>query len=244
MKPTSCSTTTKSSWKPTNPDCFLRMKSACSMVIVALLVAPVAGCATTRGPRQIDAVGASGAPTIWPWSRVGELAPGTDVMVTVKALPPRDRYFVLADEFAVTVLSLADATLPDSSRRTLRDMASHHPEYFAAMQTGGTFGQDNVRVGRDGVFVANRKIAELGQVVETIARTDISEIRGPVIARGSVPGVILGGWLGFGVGVVPALGGATAVVAWPLLIGSVAGGGLLGFRWSSHETEGIIYRAP
>jgi hypothetical protein len=220
------------------------MTSASRAAIVTILVAPLAACATSRGPRQIDAVEANGTPTIWAWSRVGELAPGTEVMVTARGVPPRDRYFVLADEFAVTVLNLADATLAGASTRTLRDMASHHPEYFAAMQTGGTFGQDNVRLGRDGVFVANRKVAELGQVVETIARNEISEIRGPVIARGSVPGAILGGWLGFAVGVVPALGGAAKVVAWPVLIGSVAGGGFLGYRWSSHEAEGIIYRAP
>src|SRR5258706_11660551 len=101
--------------------------------------------------------------------------------------------------------ALCDNPLPRASTRTLRDIASHHPEYFAAMQKSGTFGQDNMRVGPDGVFVANRTVAELGQVVETIARNDIREIRGPVVARGSVPGVIPGGWLGFAVGVVPAL---------------------------------------
>lgn len=164
--------------------------------------------------------------------------------MTAKGSQPGSRYFVLADESGLTVLNLTDPTLPAASTRVLRDMASHHPEYFAAMQKSGTFGEDNVRVGRDGVFVADRKVADLGQVVETIARNDVTEIRGPVVVRGSVLGAVLGGWLGFAVGAVPGLGGAPEVLAWALLIGSVAVGGFLGFHWSSHETEGVIYRAP
>ena len=87
-------------------------------------------------------------------------------------------------------------------------------------------------------------VADLGQIVETIARSDVTEIRGPVVARGSVLGAVLGGWLGFAVGVVPGLGGASTGAAWSLLIGSMTGGAFLGFHWSSRETEGVIYRVP
>ena len=113
-----------------------------------------------------------------------------------------------ADQSGLIVLNLTDPTLQGTSTRVLRDMAANHPEYFAAVQRAGTFRQDNVRIGRDGLFVADRKIADLDRVVETIARNDVSEIRGPVVARGSVVGTVLGGWLGFAVGVVPGLGGA------------------------------------
>jgi hypothetical protein len=189
-------------------------------------------------------VAPAGTPPVWSWSRVGELAPAANLVVTAKGLQPGSRHFVLADEFVLTVLNLTDPTLPAVSTRVLRDMASRHPEYFAAMQGSGVFEEGNVRVGRAGVFVDDRRVADLGQIVETIARNDVTEIRGPVVARGSVLGAILGGWLGFAVGVVPGLGGASTAVAWPLLIGSVAGGGFLGFHWSSHESEGVIYRAP
>jgi hypothetical protein len=37
--------------------------------------------------------------------------------------------------------------------------------------------------------------SDLGQVVERIARNTVIEIRGPVVARGSVLGAVLGGWL-------------------------------------------------
>ena len=175
---------------------------------------------------------------------MGELVPAAEVVVTVRGSQPGSRYFVVTDEFTLTVLNLTDPTLPAVSTRVLRDMASHHSESFAAIQASGSLVEGNVRVGRDGLFVADRKVAALGQVVETIARNDVTEIRGPVVARGSVLGAVLGGWLGFGVGVVPGLGGASRVLALPLLIGSVVGGGFLGFHWSSHQTEGIVYRAP
>lgn len=164
--------------------------------------------------------------------------------MTIRGSQPGSRSFVLTDQSGVTVLNLTGPTLPGAATRVLRDMAFHHPEYFAAMQQSETFGEDDVRVGRDGVFVGNRKVTDLGEVVETIARNDVVEIRGPVVARGSVLGAVLGGWLGFSAGAVPALGGAAAVLAWPVLIGAVAAGGFLGSHWSSHETQGVIYRAP
>jgi len=150
----------------------------------------------------------------------------------------------MADDSVLIVLNLTAPTLPATSARVLRDMAASHPEYVVAAQKAGAFRQENVRVGRDGVFVSDRKVADLNQVVETIARNDVSEIWGPVVARGSVVGTVVGGWLGFVVGVVPGLGGAPDGVAWLLLMSSTAVGGYLGFHWSSHETEGIVYRAP
>ena len=164
--------------------------------------------------------------------------------MTVRGSQPGSRYFVLTDGSRVTVLNLTGPTLPRAATRVLRDMASQHPEHFAAFEQSGTFRQDDVSIGRDGVFVANRKVADLGQVVETIARNDVIEISGPVVARGSVLGAVIGGWLGFSAGVVPALGGAPTAVAWSALLGSAAGGGFLGSHWSSHQTEGVIYRAP
>jgi hypothetical protein len=126
----------------------------------------------------------------------------------------------------------------------LRDMATSHPEYFAAMQIGGSFEQGRVRLGRDGLFVAERWIAEFAQVVETHPRELVREIRGRVVARGSVFGAIIGSWLGFSAGVVPALGGADEGVALAYLAGTTALGGWLGHRWSNHTVEGVVYRAP
>lgn len=214
------------------------------VVIAACLVAlPFVGCATSRGPRQLDTQRSGGTPPESNWSRVGELAPASELLVSIRGAQAVSRHFLLSDDSGITLLNLTDPTLP-AATRVMRGMAFRRPESFAAMQRGGTFAEDSVRFGRDGVFVADRKIADLGQIVETIARHDITEIRGPVVARGSVLGTILGGWLGFAIGAVPALGGASAAVGWPVLIGSVAGGAWLGSHWSNHETEGVVYRVP
>jgi hypothetical protein len=221
----------------------MALKSALCWLLVTSLVTSLAACATASGPRQIDA-GPGGGPPPWNWSRVGEIAPAAAIAVTTKGSPAGSRYFVRADEAGVTVLNLTDPALPGAATRVLRRMASQRPENFAAMQESRTFEEDTVRVGRSGVFVSDRKVADFERVVETLSRNDVTEISGPVVARGSVSGAILGGWLGFGVGVVPALGGATPGLAWLLLLGSVTAGAFLGSHWSSHLTEGVIYRAP
>src|SRR5262249_45453786 len=99
---------------------------------------------------------------------------------------------------------------------TLREMATRHPEYFALMEAGRSFEQDHVRLGPDGLFVAGRRVAEVADVVETFSRQVVREIRGPVVARGSVVGTSVGSWLGFSVGVLPGLGGANVGLAWRL----------------------------
>jgi len=219
-------------------------KSTVSLVIIAcLLTTCVTGCATTGGPRQVsDDPFASGPPSS-SWDRVRELAPAAAIIVTASG-SPRRRYFAGVDDSALTVLNLTDPGLPVAAARVLRDMAAHHPEYFASTVTTGSFAEDNVRIGRDGVFVANRRIADLDQVVETIPRREIAEIWGPVVARGSVPGTVLGGWIGFAVGAVPGLGGASAAAAWTAVACSVAVAASLGFHVSSHRTSGVVYRAP
>jgi len=65
-----------------------------------------------------------------------------------------------------------------------------------------------------------------------------------VVARGSALGAAVGAFVGFAVGVVPGLGGASPEAAWLALIASAVTGGYLGFRWTSHQTEGLVYRAP
>src|SRR5207247_695286 len=82
------------------------------------------------------------------------------------------------DGSSLTVLNLTDPTPPRTAKDALRNVASRHPEYFPAAQQGGQFVlEKNVRMGPDGVFVASQKVADLGQLVENIARHDVAEIR-------------------------------------------------------------------
>ena len=218
--------------------------TSCRIVIACVVAASLTGCATRRGPRVVGEVSGGRIESESDWSRVGRLQAAAEITVTPKRASPVRRYFVTADDSRLVVLNLAVASLPSSAAHTLRDMAAQHPDHILAAQKTGAFRQNNVRVGRDGVFVSDRKIAELDEIVESVPRDHVREIIGPVVARGSAAGTLIGGWLGFAVGAVPALGGAPAVVGWLGALGSIATGGYLGCRLSSHETTGIIYRAP
>jgi uncharacterized protein YcfJ len=211
------------------------------LVLCSVLTLFLTGCASARGPRRVDD---QVNPATGRWSRVAELQPGAQIVLATTSAPLRPRIFVSASSSSVVILSLETPSLPPAARHALREMATRHPEYFAVMQASSSFEQDGVRLGRDGLFVAGRKVAEFAKVVETFPRQEIREIRGPVVARGSIAGTILGGWLGFSAGVVPGLGGAKVGWAWASVAGAVTLGGWLGNRWSSHTVDGVVYRAP
>ena len=215
------------------------MRSAASILLVASLST---GCATVNGPRDIADV-PPGGPTLYDWVRVRQLASPAEITVSTGRFRAAPRTFLLADDSRVVVLNLTSPSLPPASVRTLRTMAAQQPEVFSTLAVSGALEQDGVRLGREGVFVAGRRVAAFDEIVETVARDDVIEIDGPVVARGSVAGSVLGGWLGFGIGVVPGLGGVDVAAAWPIVIGSVVLGAYLGHRWSSHTDDGIIYRA-
>lgn len=189
------------------------------------------------------------------WSRVRRLPPGTEIIVTTRQGPPDVRYVVRADESWLTVLKLADPSRLAAAGALLRAVAADHPDYFSAAQHGGTFlFEGNVRFGPDGVFVDARKVADLGEVVTNIARSDVIEIRSLKKGRG-VWGH-LGALGGFFVGAMS--GGLVASFACQAtagrdrcdtgafltgaVVGGIAGAGY-GLRASSRETEDVIYRA-
>jgi hypothetical protein len=184
-----------------------------------------------------------GAQTIYDWSRVRQLEPSAEITVSTRRARAATRVFLMADNSRVVALNLSSPAFSSSSASALRVMAALHPDILLAVPATGGLVQGDVRVGRDGVFVADRRVAAFDEVVETIARDDVIEIDGPVVARGSVAGAVLGGWLGFAVGVVPGLGGVDAAAAWAILAGSVVTGAYLGHRWSSHTADGIVYKA-
>src|SRR5262245_30977203 len=215
------------------------MTQACVLGLASAMAILLTGCATAHGPRQLDDYVSSSM-----WSRVGELRPGSEIAVATTNTPLRVGIFVSANASGVTVLSLEAQSLTPTAIDVLREMATRHAEYFAAIPGGSSFEQDRVRLGRDGLFVADRRIAAFADIVETLPREAVREIRGPVVARGSAPGRILGAFLGFCVGVVPGLGGAKPGVAWAFVVTSTSVGGWLGHRWSNHTEDGVVYRAP
>ena len=190
------------------------------------------------------------------WSRLRKLAPGTELIVTIRGSLPGDRYAVAWDASALTVLKLAAPTLPAVAKDVLREVASTHPEYFPAAQKGQLFVLDrSVNVGPRGVFVDGRKIANLQQVIETSARQEVAEIKTRQKGRG-VWGHLgpVGGYLVGAIGAGYLAGFAcqarlgrnrcdTGTFLTGMLVGGIAGGGY-GFRAANRESEGSIYRAP
>jgi hypothetical protein len=190
------------------------------------------------------------------WSRVRKLAPGTEIIVTIEGAQPVGRHVVRVDESSLTLLNVADPLLPAAAKNVLRGVASNHPEHFSAAKQGETFFlEKRVRLRQDGVFVGDRKVADLGQVVEHVARNDVAEIKtrkrgrglwghlGPL--GGYFVGAMSGGYIvGFG---CQAVEGRDRCDTGAFLAGSLMGGitgGLYGFRAARRETEQVIYLAP
>jgi hypothetical protein len=183
------------------------------------------------------------------WSRVRKLTPGTEIIVIVRAEEPGTRYFIAADESGATLLNVPALLLPKAAARELIDIASSHPDAFAPGRSNFVGG--SVRAGDDGVFVAGRKVAEFGQVVQRIARSDISEIRAATKVRKGYPvgGALLGALGGAFAGPLigaflqpacqcddPGLAGAMfGLIAGPIAFGT------WGYFAMSHLEDSVIY---
>jgi len=189
------------------------------------------------------------------WSRVRKLAPGTEVILTTEGSAPGRRYFVSADDSSLTVLNLTDSSLPAATARALREIASQHREYFEGAARGGTYLVDNLRLASAGVFVADRKIADLQRVVQTSARKEISRIetrrkgRGVWGHLGPLGGYFVGAMSGgyaAGLACQAAVGRDrcdTGAFLTGALVGGIAGVSY-GLLAANRETQEIVYLAP
>jgi hypothetical protein len=106
------------------------------------------------------------------WKRVQRLDPGARVKVTVGGAAAVERYFVKADEAELIVLNLTAANLP---KRQLLNMAVENPAWIAGTSKT-TYRDSNLRIGPDGLFVKNQKLADLAQVVEHIPRDRVTSV--------------------------------------------------------------------
>jgi hypothetical protein len=211
------------------------MRSAVSLALIACLTTAV----PTGAQEQRE-----------DWSRLLKLAPGTGIIVTVKGSEPLHRYFVAGDDSSLTVLNVDAPALPRAARAVLRDVASTHSQYFSAAQQGGQFLlQKNVRLGPEGVFVADLKVADLSEVVEQYPRDAVAEIETAKIDSNPV-GCALAGYYGGGiVGGLPGafVGGAVGRDTGPALAGMMVGwsiGALYVYRKCRHKPEKVVYQAP
>jgi hypothetical protein len=135
--------------------------------------------ATADGPETfgVEVVAQSDRPARFGWAAIRTLGPGTEVIVAVKGSPPVERYVVGTDESNLTLLNLSDPTLSRAVTRVLLSLASAHPEYLTGTSRAGQFVDHDVRAGPDGVFEGGRRVAEIGQLVQTFTQSDVAEIR-------------------------------------------------------------------
>ena len=98
--------------------------------------------------------------------------PGTRVLVTVSGAAPAERYFVQMNDDELVVLNLSDANLP---KRQLLNMTADNPAWIAA-SSKTTYKDNSVRIGPDGVFVKDKKVADLGNVVEHIPTGRVTSV--------------------------------------------------------------------
>jgi hypothetical protein len=240
------------------------MKSALSFTLIVCLMpstVPLAAqenkeqpgrlaAAITREAVRLAAAEQSQLPDDWP--RVRQLAAGGEILLTASGSQPLARYYVRADDHELTVLDLSRPTLPPDARRVLLDTLSHHPEVFGAAPQV----RSEVRVGPDGVFVAGQKVAELQEVLQRIARSDVLEIAIPTrTTRGSLRGAVEFAALGllFSVPLYVGSAGCPDVGncgGWGLRQTSIfwlpVAGGLFGYFALGQRVHGraVIYRAP
>ena len=131
-------------------------------------------------------------------------------------------------------------------------LTANRPDDFATSRR--TFIDNEVRFGPGGLFVADRKVADFGQIVERVARTDVVAVAIPLEVRGS----LLGAGIGAGIGVVVGY----RILAFSTLDCPYAGHcmawqvrraapvwlpfafGVLGYQASHHTVGGEVYRAP
>lgn len=203
----------------------------------------------TRSPTS-TADQRAGRPAHSNWSRVRRLEAGTEIVVVRNRIALPHRSFVRADDTELTILNLTDRTLPPAAVKMLRALMANHPAYFVRQHS---VVDGNIRIGPAGLFVADRKVAEFGQIVEFIPRTDVTAVTLSAKTRGSWVSAGLGAGagmlLGFGV-----LFGAidcphsddceswpsrlTAPLWLPVALGAYV------YQTSGHEVSRLIYQAP
>jgi hypothetical protein len=106
------------------------------------------------------------------WKRVNRFDVGTRVKVIVVGAAAVERYFVQLSDTELIVLNLTSDSVP---KRQLLNMAIDNPGWIAGTSKT-TYRDNNLRIGPDGVFVKDQKVADLASVVERIPREKVTSI--------------------------------------------------------------------
>ena len=223
------------------------MKAAVSCVLIVVLVG-LAGATPVAAARQADARSpreSSGGS----WSDVQKVPSATEVVVTVHGAADAQRMFLSADASALFVLNLTPLTLSRKTERELRDIVASHAAQLIHGE-GGEFVNGDVRIGRAGVFVVDRQIAELSQVIQRIDRPDVVELRAAGAGRrysmlkATATGAVVGAAAGFAVG-GRTFFGAGLLALMGVGVGAGVGASVAAARSARPDQQSqVIYSAP
>jgi hypothetical protein len=172
------------------------------------------------------------------WGRVTRLRSGIECDLRTTRGIYGSRVFVLADDGQLTVLNLTHPALPASARKQLRELASDRPATLLSARQNTLVEHRGVTIGSAGVFVSGQKAAALEDVLQTIPRGEVQDVRltrihGSKLGAigGAAAGVVAGFYLAPYFAMKPCGGscGDERFLFAASLVGLPVGGALLGY---------------
>jgi hypothetical protein len=105
------------------------------------------------------------------WGDLQKVRLGTELRVKDHG----DRVFVAVDESALYLLNLLNPQLPRKVKSSLKEWVRERPDTLPALKRGAAvILAHNVRIGSEGLFVGDQRIADLSAVFQTLPRTELS----------------------------------------------------------------------
>jgi hypothetical protein len=215
------------------------------LLISSLLLLSLGGCA-------LKGHGSAARIARQDWSRVSTIAPGSTIRVTLKRGPVLLRTFVAADQSDALTLNLG-GRLSRRVRTSLNGLASERPNDLIGVSHGQTVTDGHLRLGPDGVFLDDRKIAAMESVLEHVPRDQVAEIGR--VHRATLRGLGWGALIGGGLGLAVTLGACgtnwsqetssctNLTPAW-VFIGPFWGTVIGGAVGAGTHVSTVVYRAP
>jgi hypothetical protein len=120
---------------------------------------------------------ASGGVPATGWDAVTTLRGGTEVLLRTNGGIDGRRAFVFADVAELVVLNLSHPALTHAARERLRDIGVDQPVALLAARQHTIVSDRTISVGAGVISESGRALAPLGEVVQTIPRSAVREIR-------------------------------------------------------------------
>ncbi len=184
------------------------------------------------------------------WSQVIRLRRGSDVIVTTTSQARSRQILVTADESSLLVVDTPAAALPNDIRKRVQRAARERPTDFVLLRAGRPLQlEKGLRLSPEGVFEADRRVADLERLLWSIPRGSVREVSvprkhvGSHTRRGALIGAAAGAVMLTACGSY--CGPAAARAAFGAAVGVAAGafyGSIVGL--AVPRSPDVIYQAP